>query len=77
MKWLKETIEKHNNKLTYADYEEHWDVSGWICSLISLTALSVVPLARIAVQEQKPIVGVCGACLGAFVVWWHFWHIMN
>lgn len=77
MNWLRRKIKEHNERLTYVDYEEHWTAGEWICSLILLTALSVVPLTIIALQEQKPIVALCGLGLGAFVVWWHFWHIMN
>lgn len=77
MNWLKRRIKEHNEKLTYTDYEEHWTVGGWLCSLILLTTLSVVPLSIIAVQENKPVAALCGSLLGAFVVWWHFWHILH
>ena len=77
MDWLKRKIKEHNERLTYVDYEENWTVKGWMCSLIALTVLSIVPLVIIAVQKQQPIIAVGGVCLGAFVVWWHFWHIIN
>jgi hypothetical protein len=77
MNWLKRKIKEHNERLTYVDYEEHWTTGEWICNLILLTALSVVPLTIIAVQEQKPITALCGLVLGAFVAWWHFWNIMH
>ena len=77
MGWLKRTIENHNNKLTYADYDECWEVDEWLCSLISLTAFSTVPFIAMAIQDGKPILGLVGACLGSFSVWWHFWHILH
>lgn len=77
MNWLKRKIEEHNARLTYEDYEEHWTVEAWICGLVSLTMLSIGPLTMIALQEQKPIFAVVGLGLGAFVVWWHFWHILH
>ena len=77
MNWLKRKIKEHNERLTYIWYEEHWTVTEWICSLVALTMLSVGPLTMIALQEQKPIVALVGFGLGAFVVWWHFWHILN
>jgi hypothetical protein len=77
MNWLKRKIKEHNEKLTYADYEEHWTVGSWLFSLISLTILSVVPLTYMAIQQQKLVVALFGSCLGVFVVWWHFWHILH
>jgi hypothetical protein len=77
MNWLKKIIKQHNEKLTYADYEEHWTVSGWLCSLITLTALSTIPFFIISVQKGQPLIGLFGSCFGALIVWWHFWHIMH
>ena len=77
MEWLRKVIKEHNERLTYTDYEESWTVSGWMCSLVALTLVSVIPLVVISFQEQKPLIAVSGLCLGAFVVWWHFWHIMH
>lgn len=77
MNWLKRKIKEHNERLTYADYEEHWTVGEWIFSLISLTALSIIPQVIIAIQEQKPIVALFGLLLGVFVIWLHFWYILH
>jgi len=77
MNWLKRKIKEHNDKLNYVGYEEHWTVCGWICSLISLTVLGVMPLVILAIREQAPLVGVLGVGFGIFIVWWHFWHIIH
>lgn len=77
MNWLRKTIDEHNKRLTYADYEEHWTVTDWICSLIFLTLVSVVPLIIIALQRQQPVIAVVGCGLGALVVWCHFWNILH
>jgi hypothetical protein len=77
MNWLKKKIDAHNERLTYEDYEEHWTVCGWLCSLVFLTVLSVAPMVVISAQQQKPAVAIVGVGLGAFVVWWHFWHILH
>ena len=77
MNWLRKTIEQHNNKITYVDHEEMWTVKGWICSLIALTTFAAGPCITIAVHKQSLFAAIFGLGFGAFVVWWHFWHITH
>ena len=74
MHWLRKTIEKHNNQITYVDHEETWTVKGWIYSLIILTICATVPCLTIAAHKQSLFAAIFGIGFVAFVVWWHFWH---
>lgn len=77
MNWLKRKIKEHNERLTYVDYEETWVVAEWLCSIISLTLLILIPSIIIAIQDGNPIIALIGLCFSAIIIWWHFWHIMH
>lgn len=77
MNWLKRKIKEHNDRLTYVDYEETWTVAEWLCSIISLTLLILIPSIIIAIQDGNPIIALIGSCFSVIIIWWHFWYILH
>lgn len=77
MEWLKCKVNEHNNKRSYIDQEEYWDVSDYIISIIVHCVLFPILFIIIALYKHVYVIIVISIIYSILMVIWHMWHLMN
>ena len=75
-RWVALQCKKHNDKLTYIDYEEAWTPCDFLCS-VAMSLMIIITLFALSGITDQIVVAIIGCLFTAGTVAWHFWHLMK